>query len=237
LRDVLASQRTATSLAGPVLVAMPVRGSARRTAVLVVAFERQPMPQDVEALELVASQAGPALENAERFRQERRAKTLAEVSSLKDPLTGAGNRRKGGMLLDQLRSGDAIVIVDIDDFKGVNDVRGHGAGDDLLRAFVSCARRTLRSSDEIVRYGGDEFLLLLPNGGDVAPSAVERLRDAWRTLRPAATFSAGIAIRDEAEAPAVTLAKADRALYAAKDAGRDATRRYEDLPAAARNAS
>lgn len=225
VRRVIAEQKTCTALGGEKLIATPVR-SDRRVAVLIAAFTQAPAAEDVEALELVASQAGPALENAERFRAERRAKRLAEVSSLKDELTGAGNRRRGAMLLDQLTRGDAIALVDIDNFKAINDRDGHAAGDDVLRAFVACAREALRGTDEIVRYGGDEFLLILPGAGEEALAAVQRLRLDWLGSRASATFSAGVVVVESTEPPAVTLAKADRALYASKHAGRDTVTRF-----------
>src|SRR3954469_9129788 len=136
---------------------------------------------------------------------------------------GEGARRDGRLL--------SVALVDLDHFKAFNDEYGHQAGDRLLRGAAAAWRSVLRGVDAIARYGGEEFIVLLPHaGGDGAAALVERLR----SVTPAGqTFSAGIATWDGAEPSDELVARADRALYAAKQAGRDRTvlAGAADLPA------
>lgn len=150
----------------------------------------------------------------------RRESHLAE-SALTDPLTGLANRRVAMRVLGRLRDGDSVVVVDLDHFKQINDTSGHAAGDTVLRAFAATLRGVVRASDTAARFGGEEFLLLLPRT-DVAGAVelLDRVRATWETTRPApVTFSAGIAAVDGD--PAAALASADEALYRAKAAGRN----------------
>ncbi|HEV2857782.1 MAG TPA: sensor domain-containing diguanylate cyclase [Solirubrobacterales bacterium] len=143
-----------------------------------------------------------------------------------DPLTGLPNRRA---LEEQLpremararRSGSplCVAIVDIDCFKLYNDTHGHLAGDEVLRECACAWDEALRGEDTIVRFGGEEFLVLLPGTApEEATEVVERLRK--RTPR-GQTCSAGLACWDSVESVDDLLGRADRALYLAKAAGRD----------------
>lgn len=150
---------------------------------------------------------------------EKRMQVL-EKAATTDPLTGFGSRNELAAVLHRTAPGDAVVLMDLDGFKAVNDSRGHQAGDEILADFGRVVRTVLRSSDLAVRYGGDEVMLLLqgtdPQG---AASFLERLRANWsRFDRP--SFSAGVAVRANEE-PTVTLLRADKALYDAKARGRD----------------
>jgi diguanylate cyclase (GGDEF)-like protein len=149
---------------------------------------------------------------------ERAGELVAAAST--DPLTGFLNRRELPRLLELLEAGDAIVLLDLDHFKQVNDERGHHVGDLVLSDFGKTVREALRSGDVAVRYGGDEVLLMLPRAGDGAVDAVlTRLRERWSDPnRP--TFSAGVAIHDP-HSPMPTARRADQALYEAKNRGRD----------------
>jgi diguanylate cyclase (GGDEF)-like protein len=154
------------------------------------------------------------------------------VASLIDPLTGAMNRRA---LFD--RYGDrpfgafmAIVMFDLDHFKGINDTYGHALGDEVLRRFAEVARRHLRSSDDLVRLGGEEFALLMPRVTEEDAQGLARLicgefaacSFATETGTLSCTVSAGIGFgRAEGAKLEEVLHRADAALYAAKRGGRN----------------
>jgi diguanylate cyclase (GGDEF)-like protein len=153
-----------------------------------------------------------------------------------DELTGLPNRRRAQELLAheerraQHQQGELCVcMLDLDHFKRINDILGHAAGDEVLRAIAKHADLILRDGDVIARWGGEEFLLVL---ADTLPEAarlvVERLRahlshpQTW-IERPElrVTFSAGIAAHRAGEAMQQTVERADAALYRAKSQGRD----------------
>jgi len=153
-----------------------------------------------------------------------------------DPLTGLCNRQHMQVLMEQERQrhtrlGKAfcIALIDLDHFKVINDSYGHGVGDEVLAGFARTATAVWRGTDVIARWGGEEFLVLLPDV-DAAESALrgaERLRTALdgATLclgQPALRigFSAGLACHTEHETLASMLERADRALYEAKAQGR-----------------
>lgn len=147
-------------------------------------------------------------------------------ASLRDELTGLGNRRQVSMALDLLESGDAVVLLDFDHFKEVNDTRGHLAGDEVLRRFGGYLLASMREIDMVARYGGEEFLLVLRGVGSDGQGAVERLADEWRSVCGDITFSAGVSVHHRELTSAETLAHADAALYQAKAEGRDCVRTY-----------
>jgi diguanylate cyclase (GGDEF)-like protein len=154
----------------------------------------------------------------------------------RDELTGLPNRRHAQALLDQEaaraqreRVPACLCLIDIDHFKRVNDTHGHAAGDEVLRQFARHAETMLRDTDVLARWGGEEFLLLLPDTRpEDALRVVERLRQSvsdpgtWQA-RPElqVTFSGGITIHREGEAIDDAVARADSVLYEAKAAGRD----------------
>ena len=143
---------------------------------------------------------------------------LAESAST-DLLTGLPNRRMLERALGRLSSEDTVIMLDLDHFKQVNDTFGHAAGDAVLRVFGHVLGGTVRGRDVVGRFGGEEFLVVLPSveGPD---AFLSRLRGEWLTKRPfPVTFSAGIAA--SAGDPDETLSLADQALYQAKKAGRD----------------
>jgi diguanylate cyclase (GGDEF)-like protein/PAS domain S-box-containing protein len=167
----------------------------------------------------------------ERKRTEDEMKLLATV----DPLTGAYNRRQGDALLAaefarRARDGRdfAVLMLDIDHFKAVNDQFGHAAGDAVLCALVREGQKTLRAVDMLVRWGGEEFLFVLPNTDRQAAIGVaERIRAALAATKVAAfgatirfTVSIGVAV-PMTDNPGELLLRVDIALYAAKTAGRD----------------
>jgi diguanylate cyclase (GGDEF)-like protein len=179
----------------------------------------------------IGSAFGFMLMIAEKLRSE-----LARLATL-DPLTGVYNRRTFGDLAgreisraSRLGTELAVVMIDIDHFKSVNDRFGHAAGDEVLREFVTIARRGLRRPDLIGRYGGEEFCILLPDTSRLeAVHVAQRLRatveHAEVLVHGAATrftVSVGIAHSDRTglELDAL-LREADLALYRAKALGRN----------------
>ncbi|MEQ8716109.1 MAG: EAL domain-containing protein [Acidimicrobiales bacterium] len=154
-----------------------------------------------------------------------------------DPLTGLPNRRLVASRLDQSigraqrnRSGLALLFVDIDHFKSVNDGFSHSVGDELLRSVADRLARVVRDEDTVARMGGDEFLVLVEGAGGVAEATVvvEKLMSSLREpfgvrggeIR--ATVSVGVSLYpDNGTETAVLLRNADAAMHRAKDAGRD----------------
>ncbi len=153
-----------------------------------------------------------------------------------DPLTGLYNRRYffarvRNELQRFARYGDrfAIILIDADHFKRVNDTHGHGAGDATLRGIANACLETVRETDLVGRFGGEEFIVLLPHTDvDAAVVVAERIRkamhdEAWtRDGVVPVTLSLGVAeVGPQASTFDTLLKAADSALYAAKDAGRD----------------
>lgn len=176
---------------------------------------------DREALERLAAQASGALVNARRFENERRAAQQHAESSMRDPLTGLGNRRQIDATLAKLFPNDAVLMIDLDRFKSVNDTDGHAAGDALLAKLGGFLKSQMREGDSAGRYGGEEFLIVLKAIGDDALSAAERIAQAWRDSKPRTTMSIGVAVHRFGVTAEDTVKRADTALYEAKHTGRD----------------
>jgi diguanylate cyclase (GGDEF)-like protein len=162
-------------------------------------------------------------------------KRIEELAEL-DELTGSFNRRCIMRMLDEeiaraVRSGApcSIALIDLDLFKRINDAHGHPTGDEVLRTFAITMFANIRTIDGFGRYGGEEFLLVLPElAEDSAMRALDRLRTIiagldWSAFSPGmrVTISAGVATLRANEGPDTLLARADRALYAAKTRGRN----------------
>jgi diguanylate cyclase (GGDEF)-like protein len=162
----------------------------------------------------------------------RRIEELAEF----DELTGAHNRRSiMHALIEEseraVRNKDAcsIALIDLDWFKRINDHYGHPAGDEVLRTFAITMFANIRVIDKFGRYGGEEFLLIMPGtSADTAEKVVDRLRVIvadidWNSISPgvAVTMSAGVATLRHGETPENFLLRTDVALYRAKDRGRN----------------
>ncbi|OON63597.1 GGDEF domain-containing protein [Massilia sp. KIM] len=159
--------------------------------------------------------------------------TIRVLASV-DELTALVNRRRMNEVLEEEQrrqpqgAGTCVALLDIDFFKQVNDRHGHAAGDAVLRHFAATARAALREQDVLARWGGEEFLLLLP---DTRPAdarlVLERMAARVHAMRVPGleerriSFSAGLAARDPGETFADAITRADKALYRAKEAGRD----------------
>ncbi len=150
----------------------------------------------------------------------RKAHDRMTRAAFTDELTGLGNLRHAQALLASLAGGDAVVMLDLDHFKAVNDRFGHARGDLLLQELASYLRLAVRDQDSIARIGGEEFLVVLRGPTDPA-AVVERLVSGWRSGSPLATLSAGTARHHAGDDAETTRARADSALYSAKQAGRD----------------
>jgi len=178
----------------------------------------------------LASHATIALENARLHR-------IVERQALVDGLTGIANRRQCEEALtteiaqaERLGTPLTLVLADLDDFKAVNDIHGHAVGDDVLREFAAVLKATLRESDLAGRWGGEEFLLLLP-GADAEGGA--NLADRVRTALAERSFlgrdgevvsvtcSFGVAPHRPSGSERDLFAAADQALYQAKRAGKN----------------
>ncbi|MGB7479220.1 MAG: GGDEF domain-containing protein [Burkholderiaceae bacterium] len=155
-----------------------------------------------------------------------------------DQLTGCLNRRGlDDLFARELRRADrlgtplCVAMLDLDDFKKLNDRYGHCVGDEVLAHLARVMRKTLRGMDGVARFGGEEFLILLPGTSlDKAEQALARLRQALseqgfyhRRTRLAISFSAGLALRARGESQRALTARADAALYRAKQAGKNCT--------------
>ena len=162
-------------------------------------------------------------------------KRIEELAEL-DELTGSFNRRCIMRMLDEeiarsARSGSScsVALIDLDHFKRVNDTYGHPTGDEVLRTFAITMFANIRNVDRFGRYGGEEFLLVLPDmPDDGAMRALDRVRAIvadldWSAFSPGmkVTLSAGVATLKPNETTDSFLARADRALYAAKAQGRN----------------
>ncbi|MGZ4452324.1 MAG: putative bifunctional diguanylate cyclase/phosphodiesterase [Nocardioides sp.] len=158
-----------------------------------------------------------------------RAANLAE----EDPLTGLGNRRAFDRRLEEdlartqhEHSTLALILLDLDNFKIVNDGHGHQVGDQMLVACADAWREVLRDELLLSRYGGDEFAAILP---DHSLGRAADIADRLREVAPSGvTISAGVACWAEGDTASVLLGRADVALYEAKSAGRDQTVVYGD---------
>ncbi len=155
--------------------------------------------------------------------------------SIKDHLTGLFNRRYLESTLDQelLRASEqgipiGIIMLDIDRFKGLNDSFGHGAGDKILQALGSFLSSQVRIADVVCRYGGDEFVIVLPGSSrQMTQRLAEKIRANVRDIRiseeiPPIAVSQGVAVfPNHGQQKQVLMEAADAALYCAKQGGRD----------------
>lgn len=209
-------------------------------------------PADVQILHLVLifailptiSGLGAQL-NAMRVRLQDQKNELAQaltriqVLATRDELTGLFNRRHMLEVLTQHqkrleRSGHhrfCLALLDIDHFKRINDTHGHNVGDEVLREFAATLQSSLRDTDVLARWGGEEFLLLI---NDTAPEQANFGLDRARELLAAkpllshmpdlkVTFSAGLTSYDDDEELSQCIERADKALYQAKRTGRNRT--------------
>jgi len=209
-------------------VAVPLPGETTPLGLLTI-FTRSPAQsfneEQVQELEELAMRAGPAIENARRFRE---ARQLADL----DALTGLHNRRYFHETLarEVARAHRydrqlALIIFDLDDFKAINDRIGHLSGDGVLAEAAERVREVVRSADIACRVGGDEFAVILPESKlSDADQLYVRLQKALSS-RPVGqagplTMSAGVAELQPDDDAIAFFQRADHALYGAKEAGK-----------------
>ena len=212
------------------LICVPLIARGERVGVVTATSDHKNAFQQSD-LELVSFIATTIALDIENVRLHRVAVT--------DPLTGVYNREflaskmpaEIDLALARGRS-ISVAMVDVDHFKRINDAYGHGVGDVVLAAIAGRLRNAIRGGDMLVRYGGEEFLVLLPRAGiERASEVAERIReracdgpiDAGNGLLVEITVSVGVAqLRTETlETTQDVIARADAALYAAKAAGRN----------------
>jgi diguanylate cyclase (GGDEF)-like protein len=205
-----------------------VDGRSRGAVVLVTQPPRPLADEELEAASALVEAAAAVLALLD-------ARQAARI----DTLTGALNH--GAMLarldeeIDRARrygTGLACLLLDLDEFKAINDTYGHGTGDQVLREVAALLRTEFRAHDQVARYGGDEFVVVLPHA--IGPRAEIAARRALRRVRDIHVVtedervpvrsSIGLAEWADPETPADLLAKADRALLAGKRAGKDQLR-------------
>jgi diguanylate cyclase (GGDEF)-like protein len=209
-------------------VVLPVRaegGSVGQLSAFSRSSDRPLAENEVDELERLASRAGPALENARRYAE---ARALADL----DALTGLHNRRYFHETLAREvarahRYGRrlSVVVIDLDDFKSINDTVGHLAGDGVLAEAADRMLTAVRTADVPCRVGGDEFAVILPESGredaELLASRIARAVSS-QPIGNAGTLhlSAGIAELRQGDRPNDIFERADEALYRAKDAGK-----------------
>jgi diguanylate cyclase (GGDEF)-like protein len=220
----------ASAAGSAIIVPMIVDGDA--VGALAVEYEepRSYAERDLERLKVLALFVGPAFRNAVEFGEVKQL-------SLTDTLTGLPNRRSTERVLastiavaERTSSPFAVAVADIDHFKRFNDRYGHEAGDEVLQAVARVMRETIRPGDHAGRWGGEEFLVVLPATAlEDAARAVERVRRniehlqiEWQGRPLTVTISAGVTAYPELiRNAAAAVASADAALYKAKRAGRN----------------
>lgn len=204
-----------------VVLGLEARGRQQGFLLAADAADALPVTDVVELLELLASQTASCLQAAAALDELR-------DRAARDPLTGLGHHAAFGEALARSRgipsaSEVAVLLLDVDGFKAVNDHEGHLTGDRVLRELAANLADALREGDRLYRIGGDEFATVLAvSGADQAMHLGERLRQA--AAATGRTVSVGVAVGRTDEPDGALLGRADAALYEVKRAGRDGVR-------------
>jgi diguanylate cyclase (GGDEF)-like protein len=231
-------EREGVEVEGQICFPMMAGGSA----VGAMGFQKTAPPTDSQRGILAAASAllAVSIKNAQLFRETRE-------NSLRDGLTGCFNRTHGIEMTDtelrrarRARSAISVIMFDLDHFKDVNDCRGHLCGDAVLAAVGHKMRDVLRASDVKCRYGGEEFLVVLPETPLAGARRVAEILRAEIADNPimfngepvpiSASFGVTAVLPNEVDAPAV-IARADAALYRAKSEGRNCVRVTDPIAA------
>lgn len=183
-------------------------------AVVVHPVQNEDPSFTLDLARLFGTQVGIAIEHLFEINKLERATT-------RDELTGIGNRRHADTLLNSMEDGDALILLDLDGFKAVNDTLGHAAGDQVLQDLSNHLRHCLRDSDTSARLGGDEFLVVARRAFADPVAVAQRILRGWANSGRSTTISAGVALH-QADVPVdETFERADQALYRAKAAGKN----------------
>jgi diguanylate cyclase (GGDEF)-like protein len=212
--------------------AVPLLADGERLGVLLIV-----MPANVQ-FDLDDDLVGALADIAAGDLSSRRKLAVSQAEARRDPLTHLRNRRAFDEHLEALvgqatsrETPVALVLVDLDEFKEINDTKGHAVGDRVLVAIASVLDSHARTGEEVFRIGGDEFAVVVRGNADAAARAAERFRKAVESFEgPEAlpAVSVGVAsFPDHGEEKDALLAHADEALYAAKRAGRNRVAIYE----------
>ncbi|MDP3478307.1 MAG: GGDEF domain-containing protein [Desulfoprunum sp.] len=182
----------------------------------------------------------------EKDRQVARLIEELQILSIRDPLTGLSNRRDfAHAFADELarisrkEASLSLIFLDLDHFKRVNDSHGHHVGDEVLKATASHLHSCCRPYDTAARWGGEEFVILLPNTDELeAASFAERIRLSLQeginpTILFPVTISIGVAQYRHGEPLEILVERADQALYVAKQNGRNQVVRWSSIALAA----
>jgi diguanylate cyclase (GGDEF)-like protein len=217
-------------------VAVPVRAGERILGVISATDREDDRPftrDDVSSLRALAAPVALALSRELAVSE---AEQYAHAAAI-DPLSGLFNRRYLHVRLEEELERArrhqitlALLMIDLDDFKMVNDKFGHLAGDVVIKDVAVILRRTVRMFDVCTRYGGEEFAILMPNSGaQSAATVAERIRrriESYRFSEPAlaslsVTASIGLAVSTSQLLPRDLIERADQALYQAKTLGKN----------------
>ena len=213
------------------VVGAPIKTHGQLAAVL-VACSRTRLDlnrNDVAAFQLLACQAGTALENAREFMSERLAAQLLADAAVTDDLTGLGNRRHATTIMDRLEPDDVLVLIELDCLGAVNERVGHAAGDEILMELGAYLGAALRPGDAAARHGGASFVAVFRNTSTDAATLVDDIERGWRARRPLASICVGAAVHERGVPAVRTVGLADLALRDAKTAQVTALPRSEHV--------
>lgn len=222
---------------------LPIRTKARMLGLLVA---EQPPPgraldgDELNTIRLLAGQAGIAVENARLYETTERLSRMDGLTHLYNHRFFHERIQEEFKRSDRFRQTLSLLMIDVDDFKRINDTFGHQAGDEMLRRLARVLRETLREVDVPARYGGDEFAIILPDTDlNEASEVAERLRKSvekhdFPTADTAVTLTLSLGTASRAPQSPVSaeelIKAADHALYQAKNAGRNQVATYPSEP-------
>jgi len=220
-------------------VAVPIVGGRDVLGAICVTDKKGDRPFDQSDVAVLRTFAAGAALALDRERAADSAEAYAHAAAV-DTVTGVFNRRYFQVRLDEELQRSrrhqiplALLLIDVDDFKHVNDSHGHLAGDTVLRDIGEILRHSVRIFDVCARFGGEEFVIIMPgSSSDNARRIAERIREHIEAYRPSdrvlaalkVTVSIGLAVSSSGSAASQLLERADRALYAAKHAGKNCIR-------------
>ncbi len=222
-------------------IALPILAGDEVLAVVCVADRVDDRPFTRPDLSAMRALAAPAALALARERASARAEAYAHAAAV-DPVSGLFNRRYFHVRLEEELQRSrrheiplALLMMDIDDFKAVNDAYGHLVGDVVIKEAAEIVRRAVRVFDVCTRFGGEEFAVIMPASSDETATAVaERVRARVAAFRPAerglealqVSVSIGLALSEPGMTARDLVTRADEALYAAKRAGKNCVRSY-----------